>query len=293
MSIRQTPLASREKCAGLAPGTNVLFPSGAASGRIQTMNSPVVRSKHLVVLACSCGALAVQGQINLSTLSYSQDFDTLGASGTWSDNVTLPGWHAANNNAGVVTPYAAFSNTAGGGTSSGTLYSMATSSADTDRALGGAPASARYTILGLRLVNDTGSVFDGVNVTYDLEQWSDRGTATVILSYQTFAAGAGSLLDLTGWTTLRSDNGPLPTNPTPANGIGNTTGLLAGLSAGIGSLGLQNGEELWLRWEITKLGGNNATHGIDNVTVVVPEPAVAGWGALALAGLWLRRRMTV
>jgi hypothetical protein len=167
---------------------------------------------------------------------------------------------------------------------------MGTSSSDPDRALGGAPASTRYTMLGLQLLNDTGSVFDDVSVQYDMEQWSDRGTATVTLSYQTFAAGAGSLSVLTGWTPLRSDNSPLPANATPVSGIGNTTGLLAGLGAGIGSLGLQNGDELWLRWEITKIGGNNTTHDIDNVTVAIPEPGAAVLGGLGLALLALRRR---
>jgi len=244
------------------------------------MNTTDVRRIGFIVLGCAFSALSAQAQVGLSGLSYSQSFDSLGASGTWADNSTLTGWYAANNNAGTVTSYATYANGAGGGTSSSTLYSLATSSADTDRALGGAAASTRYTMLGLQLLNDTGSTFDDVVVQYDVEQWSDRGEATVTLSYQTFAPGAGSLSILTGWTTLRADNGPLPTNPTPVSGIGNTSGLLAGLSAGINSVGLQNGDELWLRWEITKVSGNNATHGLDNVLVAVPEPSAA-----ALAGL--------
>ena len=170
---------------------------------------------------------------------------------------------------------------AGGGTSSSILYNLGVSAA-ADRALGGAPASTRYSIIGLRLLNDTGSVLNDLQATYDVEQWSDRGTANVTLSYQIFSLGAGSLSTLTGWTTLLTTPSPLPTNPTPVSGVGNTTGLVAGLSPGIGSLGLANGDELWLRWEITKVGGNNSTHGIDNVVVAVPEPTTA-----ALLGLGL------
>jgi hypothetical protein len=236
-------------------------------------------------------------QVNLSSLPYSQTFNVAGltgSSGSWADNSTLTGWYAANTNgtAGTFTPYTTWSATAGGGTASGTFYTMGTSSTAADRAIGGAPSTtAGWTVLGLRLLNDTGSVFDDLKVSYDLEQWSDRGTATITLSYQIFDAGSGSLSTLTGWNEFSTATSPLPINPGPTfnNGIGNTTGLLPGVIGGVGSLGLQDGDELWLRWEITKVGGQNATHGIDNVIVQVPEPSVFTLlllGALGLAGGW-------
>ncbi len=74
-------------------------------------------------------------------------------------------------------------------------------------------------------------------------------------------------------------------NATPVTGVGNTTGLLPGIVSGITALGLQPGEELWVRWEIAKVAGQNATHGIDNVIVTVPEPSAGLLALLALLGL--------
>jgi hypothetical protein len=233
-------------------------------------------------------------QINLSTLPGSQGFSGLGsAGGTWTDNSSLMGWYAANNNAGVVNSYTAYSAGAGGGTSSSTLYALGVSGSS-ERALGAAPSTTRSTALGLRLVNDTGSLFDEIQVSYDLEQWSDRGTALITLSYQKFSPGTGSLAASSGWTALSATASPLPTSAVPATGLGNTTGLLSGLSSGISNLGLQAGEELWLRWDFTKTAGENCTHGIDNVVVSVPEPSTAvllvlGLFAVARAGISRRQ----
>jgi len=255
------------------------------------MKTNTLRINLIASLIVAAAVLPASAQINVSGLSYNQSFNTLGtANGTWADNSTLPGWYAANNNAGVVSAHTAFTVGAGGGTTSSILYNLGISS-DPDRALGGAPASARYNILGLRLLNDTGSLFDDVQVKYDVEQWSDRGTATVTLSYQVFSAGAGSLSVLNGWSLLQTTVSPLPTNPTPVTGIGNTTGLVPDVYGGISGLGLQSGSELWFRWEITKIGGNNATHGIDNVVVAVPEPTAGLLGGLSALWLLFRRRL--
>jgi hypothetical protein len=235
--------------------------------------------------------VAANAQVAVSSLSYSQDFNALGTvSGTWTDNTTIPGWYAANNNAGVVTAYAATTSGSGGGTSSSTFYNLGVSG-DPDRAPGGAPSSTRFNLFGLRLVNDTGSAFNDIQVKYDVEQWSDRGTANVTLSYQKFGAGLGNLSTLTGWTPLLTTPSPLPTSVTPVTGIGNTTGLVPNVLAGASALGLANGDELWLRWDIAKTGGQNSTHGIDNVFVSVPEPTIAAFLGVGLLLLgWRFRR---
>ena len=261
-----------------------LSPRSIHSARIAGHSSSY-RSVPLLI-ALVMGAAAAHAQVSLSGIPYNQDFDSLGASGTWTENTTLAGWYAGRESGGSVTPYAAYANTRGGGTSSSTLYSMATSSSDTDRALGGAPSTTGWNVLGLRLVNDTGGVFDDIQVSYDFEQWSDRGMATITMSYQIFGPGLGSLAP-SGWTTLTSTDSPLPTNATPVSGIGNTTGLIAGVTGGATALGIQPGDELWIRWSITKIGGNNSPHGIDNVVVAVPEPSTAGFiglGFLLLLG---------
>jgi hypothetical protein len=254
--------------------------------------------KSYLTLGLISISMAGQAQVNIPALSYSQDFNALGsANAPWTDNSTLQGWYAAVSNAtsGTVGPYTtAYTVGTGGGTSSSTLYALG-DTGDTERALGGAASSSSLGVLGLRLLNTSGSTFNTLNIKFDFEQWSDRGTASVDLSYHLFAAGGGNLSTLTGWTFLGSLSSPLPQGPGPtySNGLGNTTGLLAGNAYDIGSLGWQNGDELWFKWTLTKLAGNNCTHGIDNVSLSVPEPAsltLLGIG-LVLVVNRLRRRL--
>ena len=135
-----------------------------------------------------------------------------------------------------------------GGTSSSTLYALGLTG-DTERALGGAPSSTALGMLGMRLVNTSGGVFNNFQITFDLEQWSDRGTARVSLSYQIFSPGGGNLSTLGGWIDLGAVDSPLLQGPGPtfATGIGNTTGLAANNRYGLSSLNWQNGDELWFK----------------------------------------------
>jgi len=248
---------------------------------MQTTSKSIFPTLSFVTLLIG---LTAQAQINLPALSYSQNFDSLGsASATWTDNSTLTGWYAAVNvtNTSVISYTTAYTASTGGGTSSSTLYALG-ASLSTERALGGAPSSSNWGMLGMRLVNTSGGLFDNLVIRFDMEQWSDRGTANVGLSYQIFAPGGGSLSTLSGWSELGVISSPLPVNGTPVSAIGNTTGLVANNSFAINSLGWQNGDELWFKWTITKVAGNNSAHGIDNVVVAVPEPSV-----LALVGLGL------
>lgn len=253
-------------------------------------------SRRILVTGLLLGtgfSVSTLAQVNLPSLLYSQNFDALGSvSATWTDNATLTGWYASVSNAttGTVGPYTtAYSVGSGGGTSSSTLYALGASGSG-ERSLGGAPSSTALGLLGLRLVNTSGSAFDDVQIKFDMEQWSDRGTALVALSYQLFSPGGGNLSTLGGWTQLTSIASPLPANGTPVSGIGNTTGLVPNLYAGISSLNWQSGDELWLKWTISKIAGQNSTHGIDNLVVQVPEPGPAGLAGIG-GLLWLCRRL--
>jgi hypothetical protein len=238
--------------------------------------------KTYLALGLCASAATVQAQISFSS-AYTQNFNSLGsASAAWSDGNTIPGWYASVTNAttGTVGAYTtAYSVGTGGGTSSSTLYALGVT-ADTERALGAAPSSTASGLLGMRLLNASGSTLDVLQLKYDLEQWSDRGTANIDLSYQIFSPGGGNLSSLSGWTSLGVVTSPLPVNSTPVNGVGNTTGLVANNTYNLNSLGWQAGNELWFKWTISKIAGLNCPNGIDNVIVGVPEPT-----ALALFGL--------
>jgi serralysin len=252
-----------------------------------------LRIYHFAALFFS--AAVAHAQVNLSTIPYTQNFDSLGTSSLpWANNSTLAGWYAANNNAGTVTNYTGYTVTGGGGTSASTLYSMGDTTTPTDRSLGGAPSSTQTTLLGLQLVNDTGSIFNDVQISYDLKQWNSVGTAAITLSYQIFTPGTGSLSVLTGWNFLSTTNSPITSNTPHVTGMGNTTGLIAGITSDITGLNLQPGDELWMRWSIAKGVGSNSPNGIDNVIVSVPEPSTSaflGLGFLTLLGVARLRRV--
>lgn len=227
--------------------------------------------------------------------TYTQNFDALGSSsGTWSDNLTLPGWYASLSNATAVTPHTAYTASSGGGTTSTLLYSFG-ASGSSERALGATPSLGNFLVIGLRLVNGTDDIIDALSVTYDGEQWRKNlaASSTITFSYQIFAPGAGSLSTLTGW----SDDVPGLTFTTPVANAGTgaldgneSTNRIAGISTVLNSLALQPDEELWLKWTVSKISGENIGLAIDNAIIAIPEPGVLAIAALGLLGLGAYRR---
>ena len=241
----------------------------------------------LSTLVLLVATINVRAQINVSSLGYSQNFDALGSAGAaWIDNSTLPGWYAANNVSGTVTPYTSYVNQKGSAATSGILYTFgATGSSEV--ALGGNSTLTAQSLplstptLGLRLLNDTGSTFNSMTLAYDGEQWrndtsSGNSLTTINVSYQIFAPGAGSLSVLTGWTPVPSLTFSTPVNQLPAGKgpiDGNGIGAIRGITATLSSLNVPSGSELWVEWTFNKVSGGNIGEAIDNVVVAVPEPA--------------------
>lgn len=195
----------------------------------------------------------------------------------------------------------------GPGANTGSFWVFSSSSTDTEKSLGDVGS---LTIAGdgvnvsmaLRLTNTTGSTLGSFTLTYDGKQWRDGQSATP----ETLNFGYSTTATVTDWFDTATFAGvpalnfTAPVSSGTASGgtavIGNTAGLVSGITATVTGLNWAPGTDLWLRWADPQLAGN-ADDGlsIDNVrfsATAVPEPsapllAAAGIGLL---GLTRRRR---
>ncbi|WP_448272616.1 DUF4347 domain-containing protein [Nostoc sp. DSM 114160] len=115
------------------------------------------------------------------TGTYSQNFNTLAASGTsiaWTNDSTISGWYSTRTNYITGT----------GSNNTGGLYSFGSAN-NADRALGSVASGTTGTIYyGLRLQNNTGSTITNLQVGYTGEQWRNGGNTSpqqLKFSYQT------------------------------------------------------------------------------------------------------------
>jgi len=246
--------------------------------------------------------------------TYSQDFNTLPISGTsnvWTNDTTLPGWHAFEDDGTAFQPGVRNSTApwlattiirAGDGTFiTSRLWSLG-STGSSERALG-LIGAGQDRELALVLQNTTGQTLTQFTLTYDGELWNSAGGAAEILDfdYATFAS-APTLAD------LRADNVAPYTNPggrgglldftTPATASGILDGnLAANRVAGItGTAGVNwlPGQYLVLRWWDDDRGNPTPIDhklAIDNLTfsAIVPAPGTLGLLLIGLIGKGRRR----
>jgi serralysin len=267
-------------------------------------NLPMKTIRILTLLALLTFACKLHAQVTIVSgpagadqlsldQSYTQAFDVGSSTGTWTDNTTLVGWYAALSNATAVTPHTAYTASSGGGTTSTLLYALG-SSGSSERSLGASPSLVNSLLLGLRLVNGTEQTIDALSVSYDGEQWRKNAGALskISVSYQIFPASGGSLSTLDGWMDV-----PALTfiNPVVDAGIGaidgnNATNRIAGISALVDALNLQPDDELWFKWIVSKISGDNIALSVDNVVVLIPEPSIFALLGLGLIGFAAIRR---
>ncbi|WP_448265089.1 Calx-beta domain-containing protein [Nostoc sp. DSM 114159] len=198
------------------------------------------------------------------TGTYSQNFNTLAASGTsiaWTNDSTISGWYSTRTNYNAGT----------GTNNTGAMYSFGTT---TDRALGSVASGTTGTIYyGLRLQNNTGSTITNLQVGYTGEQWRNGGNTSpqqLKFSYQT----GSTLTSLTTgtWTPVTSLDftGPIAT-ATAGSLNGNQIANRTVITPVIITLAtpIANGEEIILRWEDIDDTGNDHGLAIDDVSVKV------------------------
>jgi hypothetical protein len=241
---------------------------------------------------------STQAQVIYSTTgsTYSQNFDTLASSGasiSWVNNSTLPGWFLYRQPApGTdITTYAAGTGSSG----TGSFYSFGVAGS-AERALGGVGSGGTYfgspangAVAGwiaVGFANNTGQTLKQFSVNYAGEQWRDGGvTAAQTMRFE--YGWGGSFTTVGAWTAPGSTfdwASPVVSGSVGAVD-GNTSGRVLGRGGVISGLNWAAGETLWLRWVEVNDPGNDHGLAIDDFSFVaaVPEPAsMASWTGLGL-----------
>ena len=225
--------------------------------------------------------------INISNtgFSYSQNFDTLEKSGTYSvktigGNVYAPwndggagftGWYAATDRA--FSGYRTVNNSSASDinlpvtTDQSGLMSMGSASSNTDRGFGGIPWSDNDIYQGLRLRNSTGKTLTGCTVAFFVEQFTATTVAknNTIITFAT-QAGAGSLK--TGTWITQAGYAPLVTNTSSYTRIsGALSANRSSKSLTLTGLNVGPGTDLWLRWVVSSTSAEPVALAIDDLVI--------------------------
>jgi uncharacterized protein len=231
------------------------------------MAQPRSRSQRLfsalVALTLLCTGLLnmaqpaqAAGSISLPSVGvpYTQDFNTLAATGTAN---TLPtGWDFAETGTSANTTYAAGT----GSNNAGDTYSFG-ATASPERAFGGLQSGSLIPIIGASFTNTTGATITDLAIGYTGEQWrlgavgrADR------LDFQ-YSMNAISLTNGI-WVDQNSLDFTSPITGTAGALDGNAAANRTAISATITSLNIPNGATFWVRW-----ADFNATGGDDGLAV--------------------------
>jgi hypothetical protein len=222
--------------------------------------SPIRAGIWVVMLLASSVAWA-QISITPSSLTYTQDFNSLantGTANTWTNNSTLPGWLSTQ------TTYRAGT----GSDNAGALYSFGVSGA-TERALGSVASGSATPQYGILLTNNTGAPIASFQVSYTGEQWRNGGnTSTQKLAFS-YVTGSNLTIASTGIDYTQLDfTSPVATSVAAAldgNQAANQSAVSATLTL---NTPLADGQQILLKWSDANDPGNDHGLAIDNLTIV-------------------------
>jgi hypothetical protein len=270
--------------------------SQIAPFRLLRRRVPSLCAIALASLAASSGSASV--------LTYTQNFDGMGASGT-----TLPaGWSAGYLGAESSSNRVAFSPYAGNGlslTNMPILVSDASAypnpnvgrvmslgvTGSSDRALGGYPRTTPSGdhVMQVAIVNNSGTPFSNITVSYAGEQWNQaQGTSTSgpeiigVLASSTSATDGFAYYPSLDFSAPKQ--GPGAPNPTALNGNAADNRQLISANITLPSP-VPNGGSFYVRWhDWNDNGTSDHFLAIDDVRITygIPEPSSLALLALAL-----------
>jgi pectate lyase len=237
------------------------------------------KTRHVVLAAAFFGWLSLSpatasipitasgetgdGSYILGAAAYTQSFDTLPASGTftWVNHSTLPGWFAANHTGGLNTTAVTLDGTTNPGNL--TLGSVGTAGSNERALFFHTQLESTPTFLGLAFENQSGQDLSSFTLAYSPEQWrevTNNRSVTVAVQYRVGA----TLADLhlaSGWT------------PVPGLEFSTLNGAVssaATLTATGVPVSVPSGASLWFRWVFantaTSAQNSHDLLAIDNVS---------------------------
>lgn len=256
--------------------------------------------KHVLSIAALVSVSAAAGAVNLGLAGFSENFDSMGASGTaapagfsikvgpsgtsnstWSPGTGIPaaGVAALINSAGPLTASASYPTVTNNNGFNAPAYNAGGIVAS-NRAIALSPTTVSGAAIQLDLTNTTGSALNSVILSYNIHRYSVAASSNELPGYWLFVSLNGG----SSWTEAANFRSTIATVP---NTLGTSTvsDTLTFASA------VANNGSILIRWVDDNAIQTSPDQiiGLDNVNIVIPTP-----GAIALAGLaavaGLRRR---
>lgn len=259
-----------------------------------------------LALALVLPVSSVHAQAILSTLSYTQNFDTLattGATNTFTDNSTIPALYAYQTSGQQTVPTYS---TGTGSSTTGDVYSFGTAGS-TERALGSVASSGTGGLYyAFVFTNSTGSDLSSFTFSYTGEQWrvANATAQSLTFGYKIDATGAAfSNAQIsntaTGYTAVSALNFTSPINSATASALnGNAAANRLTLTSTV-TVSIPQNSTMYFRLVDLDDSGTDDGLAFDDLSISfapvagVPEPstyalALGGLGGLAL--MRFRRR---
>ena len=207
------------------------------------------------------------GSVALTALdtAYTQNFDTLLASGTGTEASDTPaGWTFVESGTSANTSYTA-------GTGSGTAgdtYSFG-GAGSTDRAFGSLNSGSNSPTVGALFTNGTGGTITSLDVAFASEQWRLGGATVARTDRLAFAVSTDATSLTTGnWTPLSTLDAFSRVTSGSAGALdGNAAANKAAVTGSIGDLSVPAGGTVALRWSTTDVSGSDDGLAIDDVSI--------------------------
>ncbi len=272
-------------------------PLSASESLTACSRIPALKLLQALTVAAAVAATGAASAASLTDSGYSQNFDSMGTSGTappsawalytgpsgtsnstWTTSIPASGVAALTPTTGSLTATSAPTATNNNG------YNAALSPSNTsDRVLAASPTLVSGAALQLTLTNDTGAALDGLGLSFDTVRFTAAGTVNELPGYWLFYSVNGG----SSWTNVSSLNPTIATVPNKV-GVTSTSGSFD-FSAPVAA-----GGAFELRWvdDNAQQTSPDQIIGLNNVNISpVPLPATLPLFISALGGLgFLARR---